>query len=88
MPYLNQYDAAATDFADMFTDKPDFTPYKALAVDPSIFDPQKALTPLDEHFDWEAVRQTPLIDDVKDMQDDRRTNEATATPGRRRSRPR
>ena len=72
MPYLNQYDAAATDFADMFTDKPDFTPYNAAAVDARIFDPKKALTPLDENFDWEAVKQTPLIDDVNDMQDDQK----------------
>ena len=72
MPYLNQYDAAATDFADMFTDKPDFTPYNAAAVDARIFNPKKALTPLDENFDWEAVKQTPLIDDVNDMQDDQK----------------
>ena len=72
MPYLNQYDAGATDFFDMFTEKPDFTPYNAVPVDARIFDPQKALTPLDEDFDWEAVRQTPLIDDVNDMQDDQK----------------
>lgn len=72
MPYLNQYDAAANDFADMFTATPDFTPYKALEVDKRIFDPQKALTPLDENFDWEAVKETPLIDDVNDMQIDQK----------------
>ncbi|HEX7585149.1 MAG TPA: hypothetical protein VF373_10705, partial [Prolixibacteraceae bacterium] len=44
MPYLNQYDAAASDFSDMFQSKPDFTPYNAVSVDPRIFDPQKALT--------------------------------------------
>jgi DNA-binding beta-propeller fold protein YncE len=27
LPPLNQYDAAATDLRDLFTDKPDFTPY-------------------------------------------------------------
>lgn len=72
MPYLNQYDAAATDFADMFTHKPDFTPYQAVEVDSRIFDPQKALTPLDENFDWEAVKETPLLDDVNDMQIDQK----------------
>ncbi|HEY3369741.1 MAG TPA: hypothetical protein VGK10_02770 [Prolixibacteraceae bacterium] len=72
LPYLNQYDAAANDFADMFTAKPDFTPYNAVPVDARIFDPKKALTPLDENFDWEAVRQSPLIDDVKDMQEDQK----------------
>ena len=55
-----------------FTDKPDFTPYNAVAVDARIFDPKKALTPLDENFDWEAVKQTPLIDDENDMQDDQK----------------
>ena len=41
IPYLNQYDAAATDLSDMFADKPDFTPYKALGSDTRIFDPAK-----------------------------------------------
>jgi len=72
IPYLNQYDAAASDFSDMFTAKPDFTPYNAVPVDVRIFDPQKALTPLDEKFDWDAVKQTPLIDDINDMQDDQK----------------
>ena len=72
LPYLNQYDAAANDFADFFTAKPDFTPYNAVEVDPRIFDPKKALTPLDEKFDWKAVKESPLIDDVDDMQDDQK----------------
>ncbi len=72
MPYLNQYDAAANDFADMFTATPDFTPYNAVAVNPQIFDPKKALSPLDENFDWKAVKESPLIDDVKDMQNDQK----------------
>lgn len=72
LPYLNQYDAAANDFADMFTAIPDFTPYRAVQVDPRIFDPQKALTPLDEKFDWDAVKNSPLIDDVEDMQEDQK----------------
>ncbi|MCX6239417.1 MAG: hypothetical protein NTY07_18010 [Bacteroidia bacterium] len=72
MPYLNQYDAAANDFADFFTSTPDFTPYHAVPVDPRIFDPKKALTPMDEKFDWEAVKNSPLIDDIKDMQIDQK----------------
>jgi hypothetical protein len=72
LPYLNQYDAAATDFADLFTPNPDFTPYQAVPVNSGIFDPQKALTPLDEHFDWKAVKESPLIDDVDDMQKDQK----------------
>lgn len=63
IPYLNQYDAGATDFADCFTATPDYTPYKALSVDPRIFDPQKALDPFDEKFEWKALEQSPTLDD-------------------------
>jgi YVTN family beta-propeller protein len=45
LPYLNQYDAAATDLSDMFTDQPDFTPYRALPSDLRIFDPVKVREP-------------------------------------------
>jgi hypothetical protein len=65
--YLNQYDAGATDLADLFTDRPDPTPYEALPVDPRIFDPKKALDPFDEEFDWEALGESPVIDDPADM---------------------
>ncbi|HEX5481197.1 MAG TPA: alkaline phosphatase family protein, partial [Terriglobia bacterium] len=41
LPYLNQYDAAATDFSDRFTATQDFTPYNALPSDTRIFDPTK-----------------------------------------------
>jgi YVTN family beta-propeller protein len=41
MPYLNQYDAAATDLSDSFTDKPDFAPYTALEPDVRVFDPAR-----------------------------------------------
>ncbi len=46
LPPLNQYDAAATDLSDCFTDIPDVTPYVALPSDLSIFDPDKARDPL------------------------------------------
>jgi YVTN family beta-propeller protein len=67
LPYLNQYDAGATDLSDMFNGVPDFTPYKALAPDLRIFDPQKALTPLDENFDWNSLKESPVLDDPKEM---------------------
>jgi YVTN family beta-propeller protein len=63
LPYLNQYDGGANDLADMFSDQPDFTPYSALPADPRIFDPQKALDPLDEKFNWKALQDSPLLDD-------------------------
>jgi len=67
LPYLNQYDAGATDLSDMFTGKPDFTPYTALPADIRIFDPQKALTPLDEKFDWKSLEESPVLDNPEDM---------------------
>ncbi len=67
IPYLNQFDAGANDFSDFFTDKPDFTPYSALDIDRQIFDPQKALDPLDEKFDWKSLDESPEIDKVEDM---------------------
>ena len=68
IPYLNQYDATATDLSDMFTDKPDFTPYNALPIDPRIFDPQKALDPFDERFDWKAFSESEELDKTETMQ--------------------
>ncbi|PKL83938.1 MAG: hypothetical protein CVV24_02590 [Ignavibacteriae bacterium HGW-Ignavibacteriae-3] len=67
IPYLNQYDAGANDLSDFFTDKPDFKPYTALDIDRRIFDPEKALTPLDEKFDWKSLEESPEIDKVEDM---------------------
>lgn len=67
LPYLNQYDAGATDLSDFFTDIPDYKPYNALSVDKRTFDPQKALDPFDEKFDWKAIEKSPQIDNVEDM---------------------
>ncbi len=68
MPCLNQYDAGATDLSDLFTDKPDFTPYNALPADVRVFDPQKALDPFDEKFDWKAFSKPEELDRVETMQ--------------------
>ncbi len=77
IPNLNQYDFGATDLADCLTNKPDFAPYQALPVDARIFDPQKALDPFDEDFDWESAFDMPKMDDPavmkKDKEDDGRT---------------
>jgi YVTN family beta-propeller protein len=67
--YLNQYDFGVNDLSDCFTDKPDFTSYNALSVDPRIFDPTKAMSPLDEKFDWKAFRDSPELDDPEDMKE-------------------
>ena len=47
LPPLNLFDAAASDLADCFTDRPDFAPYQVKPVDARIFDPAKARDPLD-----------------------------------------
>ena len=68
IPYLNQYDAGATDLADMFTEEPNFEPYRALDVDPRIFRPEKALSPFDEKFNWDAIEESPELDNPAVMQ--------------------
>jgi YVTN family beta-propeller protein len=72
LPYLNQYDAGATDLADMFTGVPDFAPYNALPPDLRVFDPVKALTPLHENFDWNSLKRSPILDDPKEMVKDQK----------------
>ena len=68
IPYLNQYDATAAEMSDLFTNEPDYTPYNAIAADKRIFDPQKALDPHDEKFDWKAFSKSEELDRVEDMQ--------------------
>ena len=68
IPYLNQYDAGASDLSDMFTDKPDLTPYNAVSSDLRIFDPAKALTPINEKFDWKAFSESEELDRTETMQ--------------------
>ena len=79
IPYLNQYDAGATDLADMFTEEANFEPYRALDVDPRIFRPEKALSPFDEHFNWDAVEESPELDNPaiikKWMEEERKKRE-------------
>ncbi len=67
LPYLNQYDAGASDLNDFFTNTPDFRPYNALKVNSQMFDPQMALDPFDEHFNWKALEESPQIDNMEDM---------------------
>ncbi len=75
IPWLNQYDASATDLSDFFTGKPDFTPYNAIPVDKRVFDPKKAMDPLDSNFNWKAVKDSPEMDNVEDMINDSKETE-------------
>ncbi len=72
MPYLNQYDAGANDLSDLFTDKPDFTPYKASPVNVKVFDPVKALKPFKEKFDWKSLESNSELDKPSDMIEDQK----------------
>ena len=62
LPYLNQYDAAATDLSDCFSDKPDFTPYNALPPDRRVFDPTKVVEKGLEPVNAGAAPSEPLDD--------------------------
>ena len=68
IPYLNQFDAGATDLADFFMNEPDYTPYNARPADSRIFDPQSALSPLDEKFNWKTLEDSPEMDKPEIMQ--------------------
>jgi DNA-binding beta-propeller fold protein YncE len=61
MPFINQYDAAASDLSDMFTDTPDLTPYIALPSDTRIFDPAKVKEPGLEAKPGERLDNPDLI---------------------------
>jgi YVTN family beta-propeller protein len=76
LPYLNQYDAGASDMADFFTSSPNFEPYNAIEVDEKMFEPQKALDPFDEKFNWKALKESPKIDNVEDMLKDSKEQDA------------
>ena len=47
----NLFDATATDLADMFDSKPDFTPYKYVPADPRVFKPEDTFDPTDPKFE-------------------------------------
>jgi hypothetical protein len=45
------FDALATDLGDMFTTKPDFTPYAHTPADPRVFKPEATVDPNDPKFE-------------------------------------
>jgi hypothetical protein len=59
LPYLNQYDAAATGLSDLFSATPDFTPFEVLPSDARIFDPAKVKEP---GLEMQARPRAPLDD--------------------------
>ncbi|MDX2282708.1 MAG: alkaline phosphatase family protein [Bacteroidia bacterium] len=71
LPYLNQYDAGASDLGDLFAPVPDFTPYTALPSDLRIFDPARAPGPEDPRFDRAALTEGPPLDDEEFLESER-----------------
>ena len=68
----NLFDATATPLDDMFTDKPDFTPYTAINSDPRVFRPETTFDPSDPTFKKRRGKVGVSMDDpafIKFMQD-------------------
>jgi len=67
----NLFDATATPLDDMFTDKPDFTPYTAINSDPRVFRPEATFDPSDPTFKKRRGNPGVTMDDpafIKFMQ--------------------
>ncbi len=67
LPYLNQFDAAASLPRDLFTDQADTTPYKVRPVDKRLFDPDIAFKPFDRRFNWKGILESDDMDKLEDM---------------------
>jgi DNA-binding beta-propeller fold protein YncE len=67
VPYVNQYDATATLLDDYFTEKPDFDGYDAVENDPSVFQPEKAMTIYGRPFDWRVIKQGAKFDNENEQ---------------------
>lgn len=59
LPPLNLFDALSNDFADFFTDKPDFTPYTVAPIDKRLYDWPKSRDPKDPNY--RLARKLPTI---------------------------
>ncbi|HVZ55761.1 MAG TPA: hypothetical protein VG870_03800 [Chitinophagaceae bacterium] len=67
VPYVNQYDATATQLQDLFTDKPDYTPYKLEFPSREVFDPELALKKFNRIGDWRKAVKTEEMDDEDEL---------------------
>ncbi|HWD39216.1 MAG TPA: bifunctional YncE family protein/alkaline phosphatase family protein [Fimbriimonas sp.] len=63
LPPLNMFDAISNDFGDCFTDKPDFTPYKAEMVDRRLYDWPKSRDKKDWNYAKARLMPTVPMDD-------------------------
>jgi YVTN family beta-propeller protein len=80
LPPLNMFDALANDFSDCFTTKPDFRPYACVAVDPRIFDPEKAIDPKDPDYGKARLLPSIPMDDADEMERVLRRGEQEVKP--------
>src|SRR5437764_329667 len=64
LPPLNMFDALANDFSDCFVATPDNHPYQHVAVDPRIFDPEKARDPNDPEYKKASRSRSIARDDA------------------------
>jgi DNA-binding beta-propeller fold protein YncE len=72
LPFLNQYDAAASDLIDCLTATPDLRPYRAVPVDRRIFDPARCKDPRDPDYRAARRRPGPVMDDPRDAEAEHR----------------
>ena len=56
----NQFDALATDLSDLFTTRPDFSPYTHVPSDRRVFRPEETFDPSDPKFERRR-RQAPSV---------------------------
>ena len=67
VPYVNQYDATATELQDFFTDKPDYSTYKLDFPSKEVFDPELALKKFNRYDDWRKVIKSGDMDDEDEL---------------------
>jgi hypothetical protein len=67
VPFVNQYDATATLLTDLFTPKPDYTPYSLEMPSKEVFDPEVSMKKYHRGIDWRSIMKGPEMDDVDDM---------------------
>jgi len=64
----NMFDALASPLDDMFTSKPDFTPYTHIESNPAVFKPEATLDPNDPEFKKRRSMASVKMDDPKFIQ--------------------
>lgn len=67
LPANNLFDAVATDLHDLFTDKPNFAPYRHRPSDPRVFVESDTLDPLDPKFEKRRQVSNPVRMDDPDF---------------------